>query len=134
MLNLLRELLKAIWRILLVVPMPWRAEIIIWATVLVGYQLAYRFCVLLLLPEFWLTNRLRLWRLKPLPGTYAFDSIVESSIKISRVLRWIMLLIAILGLVAWYSQPFLEDTTLTRYINQVIGWWDSLERNVLTDR
>ena len=129
--NLLRDLLRIIWGGLLIIPMPWRAEIVIWTVALVGYQLLYRFSVLLLLPEFWLTNRMRLWGLKPLPGTYVFGNIVESSVKIYRVLRWMMLLTAVLGLVAWYSAPFLEDATLTRYIDQAAGWWSALERRIL---
>jgi len=129
--NLLRELLRIIWRILLVIPMPWRAEIVIWVVALVGYQLLYRLSVLLLLPEFWLTNRMRLWRFKPLPGAYVFGNIIESSIKIYRVLRWMMLLMAVLGLVAWYSEPFLEDATLTWYISQAVSWWNALERTIL---
>ena len=134
MLDLLRELLSAIWRVLLVVPMPWRAEIAIWAAVLVGYQIIYRFLSLLLLPEFWLTNRLRLWRLKPLPGTYVFDSLIELGIRISRLLRWVVLLIACFGLIGWYLQQSVEDATLAECISQMIGWWDSLERKVLAGR
>ena len=130
--NLLRDLLRIIWGGLLIIPMPWRAEIVIWTVVLVGYQLLYRFSVLLLLPEFWLTNWMRLWGLKPLPGTYVFDNIIELSMKIYRILRWTMLLTAVLGLVAWYSAPFLENATLAWYINQAIGWWNALERRILS--
>jgi hypothetical protein len=134
MLNLLHEFFRAIGKVLLVVPMPWRADIIILASVLVGYQLLYHFSVLLLLPEFWLTNQLRLSGRKPLPGTYMFNSIIELSIKSYRVLRWVMLLVAVLALVARYSLQFVEDATLTQYINQMISWWDLLERKVLNGR
>ena len=129
--NLLRELLGIIWGELLIIPMPWRAEIVIWIVILVGYHFLYRLSILLLLPEFWLTNRMRLWGLKPLPGTYAFGYIIELSVKIYRVLRWVMLLTSILGLVAWYSAPFLKDTTLVRYIHLAVDWWNALERRIL---
>lgn len=130
--NLLQEFLRVIWKALLVIPMPWRAEIVIWVVALFGYQILYRFSVLLLLPEFWLTNRMRLWGFKPLPGTYVFDNIVESSIRIYRFLKLMALLVAVLGLVAWYAKPFLEDTTLAWHINQVISWWNALERRILS--
>ena len=130
--NLLQEFLRVIWKALLVIPMPWRAEIVIWVVALFGYQILYRFSVLLLLPEFWLTNRMRLWGFKPLPGTYVFDNIVESSIRIYRFLKLMALLVAVLGLVAWYAKPFLEDTTLAWHINQVISWWNALARRILS--
>ena len=134
MLNFLRDLLRAMWRVVLVVPMPWRAELITWITVLVGYQVIYRILVLSLLPEFWITNRLRHWKLKSLPGTYAFDSLIEWSIEIFRVLRWVAFLVAVLGIIAWYLQPLLEDATFTQYMNQLINWWYSLEEKVLAGR
>ena len=132
MLNILQELLRAIWRILLVIPMPWRAAIITLAAIIIGYQFFYRFSILLLLPEFWITNRLRLWKLKPLPGTYIYDDMIELSIKIYRVLRSILIVVAIVGLIAWYSQEYVEDMVLARYITQMIDWWYSLERKVLS--
>lgn len=132
MLNLLQELIRAIWRILLVVPMPWRAGIITLAAIIIAYWLLYYFSVLLLLPEFWITNRQRLWKLKPLPGTYVYDGMIELSIIMSRVLLWILIVVTIVGLVAWYSQEYVEDVALARYIAQMIDWWYSLERKVLS--
>lgn len=134
MLDLFHELLRAIWRILLVIPMPWRATIIILGAIVMGYQLFYLFSILLLLPEFWITNRLRLWKLKPLPGTYIYDDMIELSIKISRVLRSALIVVAIVGLIAWYTQEYVENIALARYIAQMIDWWYSLERKVLSGR
>ena len=120
MFDFLHNALGAIWEILLDVPMPWRAGLLIWITIIGGYQVTRRLLTLLLLPEFWVTNRMRCWGLRPLPGTYAFDNLIEWSIKIFRVMAWLALLVVILGIVAWYAQPYLEDATITQYIDQGI--------------
>jgi len=134
MLDFLQDAVRAIWEILLAVPMPWRASLILCVAAVVGHQVGRRLLIFLLLPEFWVTNRLRRWGLRPLPGTYAFDSFVEWSIRILRTLAWISVLLIILGIVAWYAQPFLEGTAFARYVDKGVNWWYLLERAVLTGR
>ena len=131
MLNFLQDAIAATWEILLAVPMPWRAGLLVSIAAIGGYQVVRRLLILLLLPEFWITNRLRCWGHRPLPGTYAFDDLVEWSIKILRAFAWLALLALILGLTAWYARPSLEDTALAQYIDQGIDWWYSLEESVL---
>lgn len=131
MLSFLRNAIIVVWTFLLTVPMPWRVGLIALIAIIVGYYVLSRVLVLLLLPEFWITNRLRRWRLRPLPGTYAFDRLVEILIRILRVSVWLVLLLSILFVTAWHARPNLEDTILARWIDQSINWWYSLEKSVL---
>jgi hypothetical protein len=134
MLRLLHRFTATVWEILLVVPMPWRAAAVLWLATVASYHLGHRFLALLLLPEFWITNLLRRWGWRPLPGTYAFGRAVEWSIRILRASVWLALVIPISGIVAWYVRPLLEDTALAHHIDQGVDWWYSLEESILASR
>ena len=70
MIRLLQGAIRAIWQIMLLMPMPWRAALTIGVTIILGYQVIRRLLPLFLLPEFWITSLLRRLGLRPLPGTY----------------------------------------------------------------
>jgi hypothetical protein len=127
------QILVNIWKFLLNIPMPWRAELIIWSVAIMGNRLVYHLLRLLLLPEFLITNRLRRWNLKPLPGTYAFGSLIEWSIRILRISTVIVIFTAILGVIGWYIYPYVKEDNekLASYIKHFINWWYLLEKNVV---
>jgi len=96
MIKLLQDAIRAIWEIALLVPMPWRAGLIILVAVLLLYWLVWRllpwlieklaylllFLVegiasLFLLPEYLITKQLRQGGHRPLPGTYALGDILQ---------------------------------------------------------
>ena len=128
----LQDAIRAIWGVLLLVPMPWRAGFVIGIVAIGGYQALRRLLPLLLLPEFWITNQLRRLGRRPLPGTYAFGDFIGWTIKASRWMVWAGVMVAGAGITSWYVRPSLEDTTLARYIDQSVTWWYSLEGWALT--
>jgi hypothetical protein len=131
MFNSLKNLLSSVWEILLVIPMPWRAIVISLILIWIGHQIFYRFLLLMLLPEFWITNQMRIWNLKPLPGTYIFDRFIEYAIKIISILRSAFFIAVILGIVTWYARPYLEGEAIVEYIDNAIEWWYSIEGEIL---
>lgn len=97
----LQDALRAIWEILLLVAMPWRAGLVILVAVLLLYWLVWRlfpwlleklfrlllFLVegtvsLFLLPEYLITKQLRQRGRRPLPGTYAFGDILQGIVSV----------------------------------------------------
>ena len=128
--DLLKDSLGVVWRILLAIPMPWRAGMITWVVALVGYQVVYLLLILLLFPEFLLTNRLRRWKLRPFPGTYIFDDVIGWAIRLFNVLKWALLVASVLGIIGWYIRPFLTDATSVQYIDQFTGLWQTLEQKI----
>lgn len=112
--------------------MPWRAGLAIGVVIISGYQVIRRLLPLLLLPEFWITSRLRRWGLRPLPGTYAFGDFITLMIKASRWLAWGAVMVVGVGIITWYAPPSVGNTTLALYIDQSVAWWYSLEGWVLT--
>lgn len=96
MAKLLQDTIRAVWEILLLVPMPWRVGLVILIVVLFLYWLVLRFlpwlveklarlllvlvegaASLLLLPEYFITKQLRQNGHHPLPGTYTFGDILQ---------------------------------------------------------
>ena len=130
--KLLQDAIKAIWEILLVVPLPWRAASVIGLVIIIGYRVIRRLLPLFLLPEFWITSRLRRWGLRPLPGTYAFGDLIGWIIRVCRWLAWVGVIVVGVGIIAWYGRPSVEGTTLAQHIDQGIAWWYSLEGWVFT--
>ena len=134
MARLLQDAIRAILGVLLLVPMPWRAGLVIGIVALGSYQVLRRLLSLFLLPEFWITTQLRRLGRRPLPGTYAFGDFIGWSIKASRWLAWLGVIVAGVGITAWYVRPSIEDTILARYVDQSVTWWYSLERWVFTSQ
>jgi len=134
MIRLFQDAIRAIWQILLLVPMPWRAALTIGATIVLGYQIVRRLLPLSLLPEFWITSQLRRLGSRPLPGTYAFGEFIGWAIQASRWLAWGGVMVAGIGIIAWYARPSMDDTMLAGYVDQGITRWYSLEGWVLTGK
>ncbi len=132
MIRLLQGAIRAIWQIMLLMPMPWRAALTIGATIILGYQVIRRLLPLFLLPEFWITSLLRRLGLRPLPGTYTFGEFICWTIRASRWLAWGAVVVAGIGIIAWYARPSMGDITLAGYIDRGITRWYSLEGWVLT--
>jgi hypothetical protein len=93
---LLRGTIRAICEILVLMPMPWRAGLVILAAIIILYWLVLRLfpwliekpirfllflsegvASLLLLPEYWTTSWLRRSGRQPLLGTYAFGDMLQ---------------------------------------------------------
>ena len=132
MARLLQDAIRAILGVLLLVPMPWRAGLVIGIVALGSYQVLRRLLSLFLLPEFWITSQLRRRGRRPLPGTYAFDDSIGWAIKASRWLALGAMIVVGAGIIAWYARPSIRDTTLALYIDQGVAWWYSLEGWALT--
>ncbi len=129
--DFLGSVLASLSRLLLAIPMPWRAALTTAALALVVYGIVYGILTLSLSLEFQLTNRLRRWNLRPLPGTYIFDDIVEWTIRLFNVLKWMLLVVSVLGVVAWYARLMLPDAFYMQYIDQFISWWRFLEQRLV---
>lgn len=101
MIKLLQDAIRAIWEIVLLVPTPWRAGLIILVAMLLLYWLVWRllpwlieklaylllFLVegiasLLLLPEYLITKQLRQGGHRPLPGTYALGDMLQGIVRL----------------------------------------------------
>jgi len=101
MLKPLQDTIRVIWEILLLVPMPWSAGLIILVAVILLRWLVWRsfpwlieklarflsFLVesiasLFLLPEHLITKQLRQSGRQPLPGTYAFGDILQGIVSL----------------------------------------------------
>lgn len=128
---LLQAAIRAVWGILLVVPMPWRAAIVLELGIIGGYQLILHVLSLSLLPEFWITNRLRQLGFQPLPGTHTFGSFVVGAINASRRLALVATVIVGLGVCIWFIRPLLGDTIPGLYVDHGIALWNSFERWIL---
>ncbi len=125
------SLVAFFWGLLLPIPMPWRAAIVLAMFFVGSYQLAYRLLALVLLPEFWITNQLRRWGYQPVPGTQEIDDLIISLIKL---LRWLALLGTIFAsvcVIVWYMRTYFEKTIVATYIERAIYLWDVVERGVL---
>jgi hypothetical protein len=129
--DFLELMLGSLSKLLLAIPMPWRAALTTAALALVVYGIVYGILTLSLSLEFQLTNRLRRWNLRPVPGTYIFDDIVEWTIRLFSVLKWMLLIISMLGVIAWYARPRLPDAVYVQYIDQFISWWQFLEDKLM---
>jgi hypothetical protein len=94
--SLLRDTIRAIYEILVLMPMPWRAGLVTLSAVIILYWLMRRLfswligkltrfllfllesvASLLLLPEYWVTSWLRRRGRQPLPGAYAFGDMLQ---------------------------------------------------------
>lgn len=94
--RLLRDTIRAFWEILLLVPMPWRAGLVILVAMILLRWLVWRsfpwlierlarlllllvegIASLLLLPEYLITKQLRQGGRQPLPGTYAIGDTLQ---------------------------------------------------------
>jgi len=92
----LQDAIRAIWEVLLLVPMPWRAGLVVLIVVLflhwtvslllpwlivrlarLGLFFVEGIASLLLLPEYLITKQRRQSGHRPLPGTYAFGDILQ---------------------------------------------------------
>ncbi len=101
MIKLLQDAIRVIWEILLPVPMPWRAGLIVLVIVLFLYWSVWRsfpwlieklarlllflaegITSLLLLPEYWITKLLRQSGRRPLPGSYAFGDVLQGVVSL----------------------------------------------------
>jgi hypothetical protein len=132
--DFLRNILSVITDFILAIPMPWRAGLFFFIFAFLGYQVLRRLLVLLLLPEYWITSLMRRLKLHPLPGTLFFDDVIGWLIKTSRWTVWIALLVAIIGVVAWYQRPYIESPTIARYVEKSFDWWYSFEDTITSSR
>jgi hypothetical protein len=132
--RVLQDAIRAIWGVLLLVPMPWRTGLAIGIVTIGGYQILRRLLPLLLIPEFWITSQMRRLGHRPLPGTYAFGDFIGWAIKASRWLAWVAIIGVGAGIIAWYARPSMGDTTLAAYVDQGVTWWYSLEGWALTGK
>jgi len=166
MLKPLQDTIRIVWEILLLVSMPWRAGLIILVAVILLRWLVWRslpwlieklarlllFLVegiasLLLLPEYWITKRLRQSGRQLLPGSYAFGDILQGIVGLIHAgttklgdasakqwrlpKRWVALIVAI-PILLWYVRPLLDETTAANYVDRGVAWWYSFEGWVLT--
>lgn len=161
--EMLQEAIKGIWEILVQIPMPWRTVLAILIIVIIFYWPVWRSFLwlvkklgslllfffesvasILLLPEYWVTKQLRRVGLRPLPGTYLFGDLLQSTITLIHsgtiklaekqwhLPKWLALLIIIAPMLLWYVRPVLDETTVASYIDQGIVWWYSFENWALT--
>lgn len=103
--HFMENALRVLWEIVLPVPMPWRASLIIVTIILFLYHVGWRFlswsieklsyiilfviegvASLILLPEYWLTKWLRQHNHSPLPGTYILGDILQSLVSFAN--KW----------------------------------------------
>lgn len=127
----MEEVTGRVWQLLMPIPMPWRFVLITGGTIVIVYQLLRRALPLVLLPEFWITTRLRRWGLSPLPGTYVVGDIVIFFIRVLHRATWMTLAVVGIGILAWYMRPSLAETQIGQYIDWGIAQWDELETNII---
>lgn len=125
--------IKAIWELALPLPTPWRFVLLVGGGVIIAYQLVRRILPLALWPEFLITDRLRRFGLRPLPGTYVFGDLIVWLLKNLRRLTKVALWLVALSFCAWYARPYVADTAFAQYIDKGIEWWDLFEQRILTN-
>lgn len=120
-------------KICFIIPLPWRAFIIVALASIFLYQISYFCYVMVLYPEFVVTNRLRIWGQKPVPGTYIFNKILEKSLGLMKLIACVSVIISVMFLVCWYIRPNLDNNmVVASYIDKSIQLWYSLENYVIS--
>jgi hypothetical protein len=132
--KLFSALIRTIWSILLPVPMPWRAGLILSILTICTYQIAKLIFPILLLPEFLITSKLRKLGYRPLPGVYTYGDAIIWLIKVSYRISWIGLLTIGLSIIIYFLQPSLQGTPLDSYISRGLELWSQLEEAALANK
>lgn len=173
--NPLRFAARLVWDPLMGMPMSWRAAMILFATIVLTYSLVRLFgrrilrattalaCTtgeaagaVVLLPEFFVTRRLRAAGYAPLPGTYALGAGLQTAARALEALnqfvvartaperpmrkpQWRLVftagaVLAVLPVAAWETRIHLSGgSALGAYIDKGIYQWCALESWVLDD-
>ena len=126
--------IRAIWELILPLPITWRFGLFTAGSVIVAYQITHYILPLALWPEFLITDRLRHFGLRPLPGTYILGDMIvwllHNLQRLTKLALWVIFLLFCL----WYVRPYVADTTLAQYIDKSIEWWILFELRVLTNK
>ncbi len=131
--SILNHSIEFLVKICFLVPLPWRAFIIVTLASILLYKISYFSYVMILYPEFVVTNRLRGWGQKPVPGTYIFNQIIEKSLGLIKLITFLCVIISVMFLVCWYIRPNLNnDMVIATYIDKSIQLWNSLENFVIS--
>lgn len=123
--------IKIIWNLLLPLPAPWRFAVLMGGGIVIADQLTRHILPLALWPEFVVTDRLRRFGLRPLPGVYVYGDLIIWLLKnLRRVTKLVLWLVA-LSFCAWYVRPYVTDTAFAQYIDKGIELWTLFEQRVL---
>ena len=114
-----------IWEAILGVGMPWKMAIILAGGGPVACGVAMLSLRVALLPEFFVTARLRRWGLRPLPGTHVFGLAVLWSTKALGVLLVLVIVVAALGIAAWFARSVMPSS-LGAVVDLYFEWWSSI--------
>ncbi|GET37824.1 serine/Threonine protein kinase [Microseira wollei NIES-4236] len=168
----LQTILRPIWELLVPIPMPWRALIILlllmpalswlfWRAfpcLLAKLSQLFFICTevvakLLLWLENLVTQSVRKRGSQPPNVIYIFDDLIGGIVllvnaatqKLDKIFRYALtqrwlprkgwfVTAAILLPFLWYVRPILGETTVAKFINSGLMWWDSFEGWVLTGK
>lgn len=173
MIELLQTSLRVIWEPLLQIPMPWRMLLVLLVFIVViswlslrgfpwlfkklsqlGLNFANFIADILLLPESWISHKIRQKGKAPPAFIHWFGSLISGivyavhQINISaeqlflvaqNQKRWLpnkreFFIVFILFLMTAVIRPFLGETAVAKSLDSGMDWWDSLEEWIITGR
>lgn len=128
-----RNLISFMWGFFMLVPLPWRPGVVIGIIAYLSFELIQTLLPLLLLPEYWVTSYMRNRGFRPLPGSYVFGNFIIGTIRISRIVVWIIVLLVGVWVILWNIRSSLGNPLLISYIDLGIDRWHLLESSILSN-